>query len=78
VRVFEVVLQVLFPEMFIPEGAVETDPTDTDNVLAPLVPQLFPAVTDIVPFWPVLPAVTVMLLVPLPFVIVQPVGSVQV
>jgi hypothetical protein len=77
VRVFEVVLQVLLPEIFTPDGAVDTDPTDTERVLEPLVPQLFPAVTDIVPFWPVLPAVTLILFVPLPFVIDQPAGRVQ-
>jgi hypothetical protein len=73
----EFVLQVLFPEIFTPDGAVDTDPTDTERVLAPLVPQLFPAVTDIVPFCPVLPAVTVMLFVPLPLVIDHPVGILQ-
>ena len=52
--------------------------TVTAKVLAALVPQLFVAVTLIVPFWPALPDVTVIELVPAPEVIDHPVGTVQV
>lgn len=51
--------------------------TDTANVLALLVPQLLVAVTVILPFWPAVPAVTVIELVPAPPVIVHPAGTVQ-
>ena len=46
--------------------------------LAALVPQLFAAVTLILPFCPVVPVVTVIEVVPAPPVIVQPVGTVHV
>ena len=52
--------------------------TVTPRELAELVPQLFVAVTLILPFWPVLPDVTVIEFVPTPPVIVHPVGTVQV
>ena len=51
--------------------------TDTAKLLAELVPQLFVAVTLIVPFWPGLPDVTVIEFVPVPPVIDHPVGTVQ-
>jgi hypothetical protein len=51
--------------------------TVTARVLAELVPQLFVAVTLIVPFWPGLPDVTVIEFVPVPPVIDHPVGTVQ-
>jgi len=50
----------------------------TASVEGALVPQLFVAVTVIFPFWPELPEVTVMEMVPCPAVIVQPVGTVHV
>ena len=45
---------------------------------AALVPQLFPAVTVILPFCPAAPAVTVIDAVPAPAVIDQPAGTVHV
>ena len=50
--------------------------TITAKLLALLVPQLFVAVTLILPFWPKAPDVTVME-VPLLAVIFQPEGTVQ-
>ena len=52
--------------------------TDTAKIFAALVPQELPAVTETLPFWPEVPVVTVMEFVPVPAVIAQPVGSVQV
>jgi hypothetical protein len=43
--------------------------------LAELVPQLFDAVTLIFPFWPALPVVTVIDVVPWPLVIDHPAGT---
>ena len=51
--------------------------TVTAKLLAELVPQELVAVTVIFPFWPALPDVTVIELVVVPAVIVQPVGTVQ-
>jgi hypothetical protein len=50
----------------------------TARVLAALVPQLLPAVTVILPFWPAAPDVTVSLFVPCPAVMVHPEGTVHV
>ena len=50
----------------------------TANELAVLVPHELVAVTVIFPFWPEVPAVTVIVFVPAPPVIVHPVGTVQV
>lgn len=69
--------QVLLLVMAMPVGTVETLPVETASVLAPLVPQELEAVTVTLPFWPVLPAVTVMELEPCPDVIFHPVGTVQ-
>jgi hypothetical protein len=52
--------------------------TVTAKVCTPLVPQEFPAVTVMFPFWPALPVVTVIAVVFCPAVIVQPVGKTQV
>jgi hypothetical protein len=52
--------------------------TVTAKLLAELVPQLFPAVTVIFPFWPGVPVVTVIEVVPVPAVIAHPDGTVQV
>ena len=52
--------------------------TTTGKVLGALVPHEFPAVTLIFPFWPALPAVTDIDVVPAPALIVQPVGTVHV
>ena len=52
--------------------------TVTANVLAVLVPQVFPAVTVTFPFCPSVPVVTVILVVPCPPVIVHPIGTVHV
>jgi hypothetical protein len=52
--------------------------TDTERVLAALVPQILVAVTVISPFWPVVPEVTDIEVVPAPLLTVQPVGTVQV
>ncbi len=49
--------------------------TVTAKVLAALVPQVFSAVTLMSPY--AVPALTVIVLVPLPAVIVHPDGSVQ-
>ena len=70
--------QIGFWEALMVTSATTVPVTLTLSVLAALVPQEFPAVTEIVPFWPVVPDVTVILVVPLPPVIVQPVGTVQV
>lgn len=51
--------------------------TFTASICALLVPQLFPAVTLMSPFWPVEPVVTVNEVVPCPPVMDQPVGTVQ-
>jgi hypothetical protein len=53
-------------------------PTVTANVAAVDVPHVFPAVTVMFPFCPVAAVETVMLFVPAPEVIVQPVGTVHV
>jgi len=58
-------------------GVAGADITVTARALAELVPQLFPAVTLILPFCPAEPVVTVIEVVPVPEVIVQPVGTVQ-
>ncbi|MNG06053.1 hypothetical protein D3C84_892740 [compost metagenome] len=50
----------------------------TANVCGEPIPQPFVAATVIFPFWPRLPVVTVIELVPSPAVIDQPVGTVQV
>ena len=50
--------------------------TVTARLLAVLVPQLFVAVTEIFPFWPAEPEVTV-IDVPVLLVIDQPAGTVQ-
>ena len=47
----------------------------TDSVFAELVPQLLPAVMLIFPFCPTVPVDTVIETVPVPAVIVQPVGT---
>ena len=52
--------------------------TVTVTELDPLVPQLLPAVTEMLPLFPYAPVVTVIDVVPAPAVIVQPVGTVQV
>ena len=52
--------------------------TTTAFVWVVLVPQVFPAVTVIFPFCPAAPDVTVMELVPVPAVIVQPTGTAHV
>ena len=52
--------------------------TVTASVLAKLVPHGFPAVTEMFPFWPWVPVVTVIEVVPFPPVIVQPVGTAHV
>ena len=52
--------------------------TVTARVWGVLVPQVFPAVTVILPFCPAAPVVTVIELVPAPPVIVHPVGTVHV
>ena len=56
-------------------GVAGVATTVTGKVLAELVPQLLAAVTLIFPFWPVAPVVTVIELVPVPAVMVQPVGT---
>lgn len=76
--VFEVPLQVLLLVMLIPVGSVDTLLTVTANVFAALVPQLFPAVTDIFPSCPVVPVITLIDVVFCPAVIDQPNGTVQV
>ena len=58
------------------EGAAGDTVTVTE--LDPLVPQLLPAVTEMLPLFPYAPVVTVIDVVPAPAVIVQPVGTVQV
>src|SRR5678816_2654545 len=45
--------------------------TVTASVLIPLVPHELPAVTVILPFWPALPVVTVIEVVPVPAVILH-------
>ena len=62
----------------IPTLATNAGLTVTARLLPALVPQPLPAVTVIFPFCPVVPAVTVKILVPEPAVIDQPVGIVQV
>jgi hypothetical protein len=52
--------------------------TVTAKLLAALVPHELLAVTVIFPFWPALPAVTVIEVVPAPDVIVHPAGTVHV
>jgi hypothetical protein len=52
--------------------------TVTAKLLAALVPQELPAVTVILPFWPALPEVTVIELVPVPPITVHPVGTTHV
>ena len=52
--------------------------TTTAKLLAALVPQLLPAVTVIFPFCPAAPDVTVIELVPVPAVMVQPTGTAHV
>ena len=52
--------------------------TVTASVLTALVPHEFPAVTVTFPFWPALPVVTVMDVVPVPAVIFQPAGTAHV
>ena len=52
--------------------------TVTAKVDAADVPHVFPAVTVIVPFCPIVPDVTVILFVPAPAVINHPVGTVHV
>ena len=52
--------------------------TVTARELGALVPQLFDAVTVILPPWPDDPVVTVIDVVPVPPVIVHPVGTVHV
>ena len=67
-------LQIVSPiELISPE--VNASKTVTANVLAVLVPQVFPAVTVTFPFCPAAPVVTVILVVPCPPVIVHPVGT---
>jgi len=78
VRVFVVLLQELLFAILTPVGAVEREPTVTARELAELVPQVLPAVTETVPFWPALPVVTVIEVVPAPPVIIQPDGTDQV
>ena len=51
--------------------------TVTARLEAALVPQLFPAVTEIFPFCPAAPVVTFIEVVPEPAVIDHPVGTVQ-
>ena len=51
--------------------------TFTARELAVLVPQLLPAVTLIFPSCPIVPVVIVMVVVPVPAVIVHPVGTVH-
>ena len=58
-------------------GVAGADATVTARVRGELVPQLFPAVTLILPFCPVEPDVTVIEIVPAPDVITHPVGTVQ-
>ena len=50
----------------------------TGSELAVLVPHEFPAVTVMFPFWPALPVVTVIDVVPAPAVIFQPAGTAHV
>jgi hypothetical protein len=50
-------------------------PTVTARVLGALLPQMFPEVTEILPFCPADPVVTVTLVVPFAEVIVQPAGT---
>ena len=52
--------------------------TVTANALAALVPQSLEAVTVMFPFWPVAPEVTVIVVLPCPAVMLQPVGTVHV
>ncbi len=52
--------------------------TVTANVVAVLVPQLYVAVTEIFPFWPAAPPVTLIETVPCPDTIVHPAGTVHV
>jgi hypothetical protein len=52
--------------------------TVTAKVDGALFPQVFPAVTVIFPFCPAVPVVTVIEVVPIPPVITQPAGTVQV
>ena len=63
--------------MIITDG-VTTVFTITARFLAALVPHELPAVTEILPFCPDAPVVTVMDVVPAPAVIVQPVGTTHV
>ena len=51
--------------------------TVTASEFAALVPQLLPAVTVILPLFPVEPVVTVIEVVPCPFEIDHPAGTVQ-
>lgn len=77
-RVFKVPLQVLLLEIVTPVGAVDSLFTVTERALGLLVPQLFDAVSNMLPFVPAIPVVTVRVLVPWPPVIVQPEGTLQV
>ena len=64
--------------MIVPGVAGVPGFTVTASVLAALVPHELPAVTVMLPFCPAAPVVTVIVLVPVPAVIDQPVGRVQV
>jgi hypothetical protein len=50
----------------------------TVSEFAVLAPQELPAVTEMLPFWPAVPQVTVIAVVPCPAVIVHPVGTAHV
>ena len=78
VSVFDVPLHVLLLLMLMLVGAVERLPTLTEREAAALVPQLLPAVTVMLPFWPALPVVTEIEVVPCPPVMLHPVGTVHV
>jgi hypothetical protein len=69
---------VLLFAILTPVGATDKLATVTANELARLVPQLFPAVTEIFPFCPALPVVAWIDMVPFPDVIVHPPGTVHV
>ena len=67
-------LQTVVADAEMLDGADEVVSSVTVNVLAALVPQLFDAVTEIVPL---APAVAVIAVVPCPEVIDQPEGTDQ-